>query len=159
MFDKGEAVVYPLHGAGIIENLEEKCIDGETRNYYVLNLPLGNLTILLCCESAENTKLRKVMPKNDIEVIVKTSAKVPKPAKAESWAVRYKENMDKIRSGMLREVADVFFQLHYKEKDKGLSGAEKKMLTMAKKIVMSEIMLAYNIDKIEAEEILERYAI
>jgi len=157
VFAKGEAVVYPLHGAGIIENIEEKNFDGVNKNYFVLRLPLGNLTILLCQDTIEASNLRHILPQNDILRIMKDAAFLPIPAKPENWNQRYKENMEKIKSGKLCQAATVFHELYHREAQRGLSGAEKKVLTTAKKIVASEIMLSFGIEKESAEEMLETF--
>jgi CarD family transcriptional regulator len=157
MYTKGEAVVYPMHGAGIIEDFEEKNVDGINRNYYVLRLPLGNLKILLCESSINNIKLRKVMDSHDIAQVMQNAANLSYSPKPDNWNQRYKDNMDKIKTGELSETAAVLYELYHREKQKSLSGAEKKVLTTAKKIVLSEIMLSYNVDRIEAEDILESY--
>jgi CarD family transcriptional regulator len=157
MYAKGEAVVYPMHGAGIIEDFEQKNVDGVSRNYYVLRLPLGNLKILLCEDSIHNINLRKVMSTHDIAQVMLDAADFSHPPKLENWSQRYKDNMEKIKTGLLSETAAVLYELYHREKQKSLSGAEKKVLTTAKKIVLSEIMLSYDVDRIEAEEILDDY--
>jgi CarD family transcriptional regulator len=162
VFSKGEAVAYPMHGAGIIEDFEQAQVDGISREYYVLCLPLGNLRILLCRDSAEFSNLRKVLCKNDIaQILLKTAneANTYNYTKADSWSVRYKENAQKIKSGEFCDTATVFYELHYREKEKGLSGSEKKLMTTVKKIILSEVMLSYDIEKSEAEELLEKYAL
>ncbi|MCL2350154.1 MAG: CarD family transcriptional regulator [Defluviitaleaceae bacterium] len=157
MYSKGEAVVYPMHGAGIIEDVEEKHIDGVSRNYYVLRIPLGDLKILLCQENIESSNLRKVMPQDEIGRIMSNIDAAPSCLHTASWNQRYKENMEKIKTGKLCETAAVFHELFHREKQKGLSGAEKKVLTTAKKALLSEIMLSYNIEKLSAEQMLESY--
>ena len=157
MYAKGEAVVYPMHGAGIIEGFEAKIIDGVNRNYCILYIPLGNIRIMLCEDSIQNTKLRKIMPQGDIARIMKKVAKLPPCTNQDSWSERYKDNMERIKTGKLIETASVFHGLYQREKKKGLSSAEKKVLSTAKKILLSEIMLSYNVEKTEAEEILEKF--
>jgi len=157
MFTKGEAVVYPMHGAGVIENFEEKNIDGINKNYYVLSLPLGNLTVMLAEECIQNTGLRKVLSKSDINRIIKNVSTTPVCTRTANWSQRYKENMERMKTGKLCESAAVFYELFQKEKAKGLSGAEKKVMTTAKKIVVSEIMLGLDIEKCAAEDMLEKY--
>ncbi|MCL2753584.1 MAG: CarD family transcriptional regulator [Defluviitaleaceae bacterium] len=157
VFAKGEAVVYPMHGAGIIEDLEEKNFDGINKNYFVLRLPLGNLTILLCQDTIQSSNLRHILPQDDIARIMKETAFLPVPTKPDNWNQRYKENMEKIKSGELGQTAAVFHELYHRETQKGLSGAEKKTLTTARKIVVSEIMLSFNLEKEAAEVMLENY--
>ena len=157
MFAKGEAVVYPLHGAGIIEDLEEKNFDGVNKSYFVLRLPLGNLTILLCQDTIESSNLRYILPQGDISRIMREMAVLPMPVKPENWNQRYKGNMEKIKTGKLCQTAAVFHELYHREGQRGLSGAEKKTLTTAKKIIASEIMLSFDVEKEKAEEMLENF--
>ena len=158
MYTKGDVVLYPMHGAGIIEDFEEKNIDGVVRNYYVLNIPLGNLKVMLCEDNIESANLRKIM---EYEYILNTLESVANsiktPLRSESWNQRHKDNMEKIKTGDFEQTAVVFYELYNRERERGLSSAEKKILTTAKKIIMSEIMLSYGVDKHKAEEVLEKY--
>jgi len=149
-----------MHGAGVIEDFEEKNIDGVVRNYYVLNIPLGNLKVMLCEDSIESANLRKIMECGYILSTLETVAgSIKRTLRSESWNQRHKDNMEKIKTGDFEQTAVVFYELYHRERERGLSSAEKKILTTAKKIIMSEIMLSYNVDKYEAEEMLEKYAI
>jgi len=154
MFAVGDKVVYPLHGAGIIEGLEEKRIDGAVQNYYVLRLPIGNLTIMVSVKSAEGNGIRKVMQGGDL-MDAMASASMRPVKMNDNWNLRYKENMDKIRTGFICEAAEVFRNLRLRERERGLSSAEKKMLTTVKQIIISEIVLSHDVEKPMAEEILE----
>jgi len=154
VFAIGDKVVYPLHGAGIIEGLEEKRIDGAVQNYYVLRLPVGNLKIMVSVKSAEGMGIRRVMPSG--ELLDAMASVITLPVKMNvNWNLRYKENMEKIRTGFISEAAEVFRNLRLRERERGLSSAEKKMLTTVKQIILSEIILSHDIEKSFAEEILE----
>jgi len=153
MFGKGDKIVYPLYGAGIIEDLEEKLIDGAAETYYVLNIPVSNLKIMVSASKAEILGIRPVYPKEEVTRIINDSD-LPDAATTRNWNQRYKENLEKIKSGMLNEVTAVFRNLLNREKLRSLSSAEKKMLTTAKQIIISEIAISHNIEKNEAEEIL-----
>lgn len=157
VYAKGDAVVYPMHGAGIIEDFEEKNIDGICRSYCVLRIPIGDLTIMLEASAMENVNLRKVMTSCDIARVMDDVVKMPAlPAADNNWNKRYKDNLERIKSGQLSDAAIVFRNLYNREKQRGLSSAEKKMLSNVKKIMLSEIMLSYDVEKLEAEEILEK---
>lgn len=153
MFIKGDKVVYPLYGAGVIEDLEEKDIDGRSQMYYVMTIPVGDLRIMVSAGKAEGMGIRKVYGKDEVMKIISGIENVPIEM-AENWNQRYKDNMDKIKTGKLIEVVEVFRNLLMREKDRGLSSAEKKMLTTTKQIILSEIILSQNIDKVQAEEML-----
>ena len=153
MFNKGDKIVYPLYGAGIIEDLEEKMIDGTKEVYYVLNIPVTNLKIMISASKAETLGIREVYHKDEVIRIIKTSV-ISVNGVSQNWNQRYKENLEKIKSGSLDEVMGVFKNLLNREKDRSLSSAEKKMLTTAKQIIVSEISISHDIEKAEAENLL-----
>ena len=153
MYQKGDKVVYPLYGAGVIEGLENKDIDGEILAYYVLTIPVGNLKIMISAAKAESHNVRYVLPKDEILKILSSSHEdgdMP-----DNWNQRYKENMARIKSGDLAQVSIVFNSLLLRERAKGLSTAEKKMMTTTKQIILSELILSLDIERPEAEEILD----
>ncbi len=155
MFQKGDKVVYPIHGAGIIEGLEQKLIDGQEQSYYILSLPVGNLRISVSVKNAENLGIREVMPS---ELLIQTISQVQfLPVKmSENWNQRYKDNIAKIKTGSLLEVCEVFRNLRLRERERSLSSAEKKVLSTAKQIILSEIILSHSVEKVQAEDILEK---
>jgi len=145
-----------MHGAGVIEDFEEELIDGKNRQYYVLRIPVGNLKIMVSIENIDNMNIRRVLAPEQLDQIMGQVTAAPLTICSNDWNQRYKDNMEKIRSGCLAEIAMVFRNLHQRERERGLlSTAEKKMLTTAKKLILSEIILSYGIDKFKAEEILE----
>lgn len=152
MYQKGDKIVYPLYGAGVIEDVEEKEIDGESQFYYVLNIPVGNLKIMISAAKAESQRVRSVHSGDEIREILEQAAQISMP---DNWNQRYKENMERIKSGELSQVAIVFYNLLLRERERGLSTAEKKMMTTAKQIILSELILSLDVDKNEAEEILD----
>ena len=154
MYQQGDRIVYPLYGAGVIADLESKEIDGEFQMYYVLNIPVGNLKIMISAAKAESLNVRLVHSKDDLlATLNQTIGKTLDMS--DNWNQRYKENMERIRSGELSQVALVFYSLLLREREKGLSTAEKKMMTNTKQIILSEIILSADIDRTEAEEVLD----
>ncbi len=153
MYEIGDKIVYPMYGAGVIEKLENKTIEGKEENYYVIKMPIGNLTIMLSVNKAEAIGLRGVAKPGEVIAAMKDIAGRPIEMSS-NWNQRYKENMEKIKTGNISEVAEVVRNLMLREKEKGLSSAEKKMLTSAKQIILSELILSKDIDRDEAEEIL-----
>jgi CarD family transcriptional regulator len=153
MFCKGDKIVYPLYGAGVIEDLEEKEIDGECQTYYVLRIPVGNLKIMIAANKAEGLGIREIYPGDEILSVISSVADevVEMP---ENWNQRYKENMERIKSGRLADVSLVYRNLLMRERERGLSTAEKKMMTTAKQIILSELILSRDVEKTEAEEML-----
>lgn len=152
MFDIGDKVVYPMYGAGVIENLEEKNIDGNIILYYVLKIPVGNLKIMISANKAETLGIRKVSESGKVLDIIKDVSPIVMP---DNWNQRYKENLERIKTGELKKVVEVFKTLIFRERIKSLSSAEKKMLGTAKQIILSELILSQDIKKEKAEEILE----
>jgi len=153
MYKKGDRIVYPLYGAGIIDELEDKDIDGEILTYYNLTIPVGNLTIKISAAKAQSLGVRPILPKNTVldELSSVLSFDVDMP---DNWNLRYKENMDRIKTGDLSQVAIVFRSLLIRERERGLSTAEKKMMTTTKQIILSELILSLDVERTQAEDIL-----
>jgi len=152
MFNIGDKVVYPMHGAGTIEGIEEKDILGEKQSYYIIKMP-GEVKVMVPTSKAEGIGVRDIIDKE-------TAGKVFKVLETDStqmdmnWNKRYRDNMEKMKSGDIYEVADVVRNLSFKQKEKGLSTGEKKMLLNAKQILVSELTLAGNSKKEEIEEMV-----
>ena len=153
MFGIGDYIVYPMYGAGEIESIEEKDVDGVLEGYYVINIPNGNLKIRIAVNKADSIGLRAVSQKDTILSTIKSVSSIPVAA-PNNWNQRYKLNMEKIKTGKLIEVAEVVRNLLLRENERGLSGAEKKMLNNAKQIILSEISYAQGIEKDKAEELM-----
>ncbi len=153
MFNIGDKIVYPMHGAGVIEAIEEKEILGETHKYYILKMPIGDMKVMIPLENVEKIGLREVIKKNEI-IDVLTVLKGKKSKMSSNWNKRYRANMEKIKSGDIYEVAEVVRNLMLRDKEKGLSTGERKMLQNAKQILISELILVQNIDEAEAENMI-----
>ncbi len=155
MFNLGDKVVYPMHGAGVIESMESKEILGEIKNYYVLKMPIGEMKLMIPVDNVNNMGLRNIIDKNLVEEVIdilKQSAEI----NDSNWNKRYRDNMLKIKTGDIFEVAHVVRDLTFRDRQKGLSTGEKKMLLNAKQMLVSEIALTTNKDGIGVEEILEK---
>ena len=152
MYQKGDKIVYPLYGAGVIEDLENKEIDGEILTYYVLNIPVGNLKIMISAAKAESQRVRLIHSADEIRTCLLNSAEISMP---DNWNQRYKENMERMKSGVLSEVAAVYYNLLLRERERGLSTAEKKMMTTSKQIILSELILSLEVEKTDAEDVLD----
>lgn len=153
MFSVGDKVVYPMYGAGVIEDLEEKSIDGKNLKYYVMKIPVGNLKIMVSANNAEMLGIREIFESDKVMDIVNNALPIAMP---ENWNQRYKENLERIKTGDLEKVVQVFKTLIFREREKSLSSAEKKMLGTAKQIILSEIIMSQNVQKEQAEEILAK---
>lgn len=153
MFNIGDKIVYPMHGAGTIDSIEEKDILGEKQSYYILKMP-GEVKVMVPMAKAEQIGVRYIIDKSSadkvFEVLEQNETEMNK-----NWNKRYRDNMDKLKSGDIYEIADVVRNLSFKQKEKGLSTGEKKMLTNAKQILVSELVLAEHSNKDEMEEIVD----
>jgi CarD family transcriptional regulator len=151
MFNLGDKVVYPMHGAGVIENMESKEILGEIKNYYVLKMPIGEMKLMIPVDNVNNIGLRNIIDKQTVEEVynvLKQKAEI----NDSNWNKRYRDNMTKMKTGDIFEVAEVVRDLTYRDKEKGLSTGEKKMLVSAKQMLISEITLSTGMASEEIQE-------
>jgi len=142
-----------MYGAGIIEDLEEKLIDGIRQTYYVMNIPVGNLKVMVSASNAETLGLREIYDGNEVLSILEDVVNIP-ISMPDNWNDRYKSNLSKIKTGKFCEVVEVYRNLFLRERERGLSSVEKKLLSNAKQIIVGEISLSKSICKEEAEGIL-----
>ena len=152
MFNIGDKVVYPMHGAGIIEGIEEKSILGEKQNYYIIKMP-GEVKVMVPTAKAADVGVRDIIDSNTASKVFKVLETTTSQIET-NWNKRYRDNMEKMKSGDIYEVADVVRSLSFKQKEKGLSTGEKKMLLNAKQILVSELTLAENLNKEDIEEMV-----
>ena len=153
MFNVGDEVVYPMHGAGVIYAIEEKNILKEKQTYYILSMP-GEVKVMVPTAKAEEVGLRNVIDKSSVEKVIGVLEQ-DETTMDKNWNKRYRDNMDKMKSGNIFEIADVVRNLSFKQKEKGLSTGEKKMLNNAKQILISELVLAEHASKDEVEQLVE----
>ncbi len=154
MFNIGDKVVYPMHGAGIIESIEEKEILGNKQKYYIMKMPIGNMKVMIPLENVGDIGLREVIDKEQVNIVM-TVLGQDKTSMPNNWNRRYRVNMEKIKSGDILEVADVVRNLILRDREKGLSTGERKMLNNAKQILVSELVLVNNMDEDEIESMIE----
>ena len=153
MFNVGDKIVYPMHGAGTIDSIEEKDILGEKQSYYILKMP-SNVKVMIPTAKAEEVGVRNIIDKQSAEKVFKVLSQ-DETEMEKNWNKRYRDNMDKMKSGDIYEVADVVRNLSFKQKEKGLSTGEKKMLNNAKQILVSELVLAEHATQDVIEEEIE----
>lgn len=156
MFNVGDRIVYPMHGAGVIESIEEKEILGEKQYYYIMKMPVGDMKVMIPTENVEGIGIREVIESTDVdkvyEILQDQNINV-----ISNWNKRYRENMLKIKSGSIYEVADVVRTLMIREREKGLSTGERKMLNNAKQILISELVLAEDCDQSKIEASIDAF--
>lgn len=153
MFTIGDRIVYPMHGAGVIEKIEERKILGEIRCYYILRIPCGDMEIMIPTDNSGQIGIRSVVTEEHLtEVLVmmeENSTMMPN-----NWNRRFRENMDKLKTGKIENVAEVVRNLMRVDREKKLSTGEKKMLANAKQILVSEIILVKNVDPETASDMI-----
>ncbi|HHV54804.1 MAG TPA: CarD family transcriptional regulator [Firmicutes bacterium] len=143
MFRAGDKVVHPMHGAGVIEGIQEKEVLGTRHQYYVMRLPVGELKVMIPMDTAEEVGLREVIDEEGVKKVIDI-LKGQTTDMSSNWNRRYRANLEKIRSGDVFEVAQVVKNLTERDKEKGLSTGERRMLESARQILISELVLACN---------------
>lgn len=154
-FNIGDKVVYPMHGAGIIVAIEEKEVLGEKQTYYIMKLPIGDMKVMIPTDNVAEIGLRQVIDNEDVEKVFEI-LRGEKSNMSQNWNRRYRANMEKIKSGDIFEVAEVVRNLAIRDREKGLSTGERKMLDNARQILISELVLAQDATEEEVEETLNQ---
>lgn len=154
MFSVGDKIVHPMHGAGVIQKIEEKKILGEVRAYYVLKLPCNDMDVMLPVDSEESVGIRDIVDKSVIDRVIQL-LKSPSTAMDANWNRRCRSNMELLRTGDILRVAEVVRNLARVDRVKKLSAGEKKMLSTARQILISEIILVCDLTKEEAVDLVE----
>ncbi len=155
MFVIGDKVVYPMHGAGVIESIEEKEVLGETRAYYILHIPYGRMQVMVPVNGSEKAGLRAIISREEMDDVVGVLGGDSTPMD-DNWNRRLRDNTEKLKTGDPRQVAEVIRNLLRSERVKKLSAGEKKLLTNARQILSSEMVLVREISEAEAQETIEQ---
>ena len=158
-FSVGDKVVYPHHGAAIVEKREKIKIetDGKTKNvdYLVMRVAYTDLVVRVPADKVDEIGIRDVINPSEVEevfaVIMKTDARTPS-----NWSRRFKNHIEKLKSGDIYQVAEVIRNLSSRDGDKGLSAGEKRMLSQARNILTSELSYALDLDREQADDTLNR---
>ena len=153
-FRVGDRIANPLHGAGVIESIVTKKINGKDRDYYVLKLPTGSMQVMVPVESSDVIGVRPIVDPAQAEKIIGAIPGI-EVEMTSNWNKRYRENMLRIKSGDLMEVASVVKGLMQRDRERGLSTGERKMLISAKQILISEIVLSESSSYEEVEARLD----
>src|ERR1700750_165765 len=153
-FEGGETVVYPHHGAAKIEAIEQRMIKGEEKTYLVLKVAQGDLTIEVPSANAEIVGVRDVVGQEGLDRVFEV-LRAPHTEEPTNWSRRYKANLEKLASGDVNKVAEVVRDLWRRDKERGLSAGEKRMLAKARQILVSELALAEKTNEDKAEALLD----
>jgi len=143
-----------MHGAGVIESIEEKEVLGEKRQYYILRLPVGDMKVMIPINNGEEVGLREVVGWEGVERVL-SILRQQCSAMSPNWNRRYRANLEKIKSGNIYEVAEVVRNLIKRDQEKGLSSGERKMLENARQILISELVLATELEEEKARLLLD----
>lgn len=154
MFNVGDKVVYPMHGAGVIEAIEEKEVLGAKRKYYIMKLAYGDMKVMVPLENTEEVGLRQVIDSDEAKKVL-SILQDSETAMSNNWNRRYRANLEKIKTGDIYEVAEVVRNLSLRDKEKGLSTGERKMLDNARQILVSELILAKNVKEEKITSLLD----
>ena len=140
MFQIGDKVVHPMHGAGIVDSIVQKKVNGVMREYYVLKLPVRAMVVMVPTENCEEIGVRPIVDREQADRVLAAIPEI-QVEMTQNWNRRYRENMERLKSGDLFEVARVVKGLMLRDVEKGLSTGERKMLHSAKQILISEIVM------------------
>ena len=153
-FTIGQTVVYPHHGAAMIEEISTRTIRGEKKTYLTLRVSQGDLTIQVPAENVDLVGVRDVVDEDGLEEVISV-LRAPYVEEPTNWSRRFKANQEKIATGDIVKVSEVVRDLTRRDAHKKLSTGEKRMLTKARQILTSELALARHIDKARAAERLD----
>ena len=153
-FKKGETIIYPQHGACIVLGTQKKSAFGETKEYLILKAVIGEMTLSVPVDKAEEVGVRPPVGADEIEDLVAVLSK-PDPRVPSNWSRRFKNHQEKLKSGDVYQVAEVVRNLALRDVSKGLSAGEKSMLNKARSVLVSELSFALDVSEEEALTRLE----
>lgn len=154
MFEIGDKVVYPNHGAGTIVGIETKEILGEEKKYYIMKLPIGDMKVMIPVHKVEEIGIRNVVDPKEADNVFHI-LRGEKSKMSQNWNRRYRANMEKLKTGDIYEVGEVVRNLTLRDEEKGLSTGEKKMLSNARQILISELVLSKDMDEEKIKKMID----
>ncbi|MBQ4576156.1 MAG: CarD family transcriptional regulator [Firmicutes bacterium] len=155
MFNIGDKILYPMHGAGVIEKIEETEILGEKKAYYVLKISGRDIKIMVPVDSSMKVGVRPVASRDEVEEALSVLA-AETTEMSSNWNRRYRENTEKLKNGKLDQVAEVVRNLCRADRKRKLSAVETKMLVNARQILISELVLAGEMDAEDASKLIDQ---
>ena len=154
MFNIGDKVSYPMHGAGVITEISKKELLGEVKDYYTIKIPVNEVVVSVPVDKAEDLGLRPIIEKDELDGILETLKAEAKKTNG-NWSKRHRNNFEKLKSGDIIEVAEVVRDLTLLSKERNLSGGDRRMLTNSMNLLLSEIIMAYDVDEVTAIKRIE----
>lgn len=154
MFKIGDKIVYPMHGAGIIDSIEEKEFLGQEKEYFILKMPIGNMDISVPIANINSMNIRDVISIEEGKKVLEILDQEPTEMSS-NWNLRYRQNQEILKGGDIFEIAEMVKNLTLLDKDKGLSTTEKKLLNRSRRIMASELVMSGSLDKEDAEKMID----
>jgi CarD family transcriptional regulator len=143
MFKVGDLAVYPAQGVGVIESIEKKEVGGQIQDFYIMRILENGMIIMVPTNNAKTVGLRPIVSKEDVPKVFSILKKKPEPPNNESsWNKRYKELVDKLKTGSIYDVAEVLKSLVFLQAEKELSFGERKLLDTARRLLVKELSIA-----------------
>lgn len=155
MFKAGDLAVYPAHGVGVIERIENQEISGSIQEFYVMRILDNDMIIMIPIQNVDNVGLREIIGKKEVPKLYSILKKRDVIVDNQTWNRRYREYMDKIKTGSVYEVAEVYRDLLMLKLEKDLSFGERKMLDTARGLLVKEISLAKKVAEKQIEKDLD----
>lgn len=148
MFKVDDKIYYPMHGVGTVESIERKSVLGEIAEYYILRFNISRMTAMVPTDTAEAVGLRKIIDNDECQKVMKFLAE-GECQECDNWNQRYRENLSKLKTGSIYDVAEVVKSLIKRDKERSLSAGERKMLLTARQVLLSELSLVSGIPQEE----------
>jgi len=155
VFIEGDMAVYPAHGVGLIEAIETQTIGGIDQSFYVMKILDNDITIMIPTANSDNVGLRAIISNEEVNQVISILEERDIKINAQTWNRRYRDYMEKIKTGSVFEVAVVLRDLFLLKEDKELSYGERKMLDTAKSLLVKEISLARQAEEESVEKQIE----
>lgn len=156
MFKVGDLAVYPAHGVGVIERVESREISGSSQDFYVMRILENDMIIMIPIKNVSSVGLREIIGRKEVPKLYSILKKRDVMIENQTWNRRYREYMEKIKTGSVYEVAEVYRDLLMLKCEKDLSFGERKMLDTARTLLVKEISLAKKVAEAQIERDLEK---
>ena len=156
MLKVGDVIVYPAHGVAAIEAIEEREISGAKLPFYILKILDSQMTVMVPVSNVKNVGIRPLVDEKGSKKVMSILQQKDVPVDSQTWNRRYREYMEKIKSGSLFEIAEVLRDLNILKRGKELSFGEKKMYDTAKHLIVTEISISKGVDKADIEKTIAK---
>ncbi len=156
MFTAGDMAVYPAHGVGRIQAIESQTVGGVDQSFYVMKILDNDMTIMIPTINSENVGLRAIISREEVDKVIEILKERDITISSQTWNRRYRDYMEKIKTGSVYEVAVVLRDLYILRVDKELSYGERKMMETAKSLLVKELSLAQELEEQEIEKQIEK---